>query len=58
LNRPHVSDKAAIGDFSGIVTFTDTFKGLPERIFAPHGHATPASSPSRTSSTSRPIRPR
>ena len=29
--------ETAVGDFSGIVTFTDTFKGLPERIFVPHG---------------------
>jgi hypothetical protein len=27
----------AVGDFSGVVTFTDTFKGLPERIFVPNG---------------------
>jgi hypothetical protein len=27
----------AVGDFSRIVTFTDTFKGLPERIFVPNG---------------------
>jgi hypothetical protein len=27
----------AVGDFSGVVTFTDTYKGLPERIFVPNG---------------------
>ncbi len=27
----------AVGNFSGLVTFTDTFKGLPERIFVPKG---------------------
>jgi hypothetical protein len=25
------------GDFDGIVTFTTSIKGLPERIFAPNG---------------------
>jgi hypothetical protein len=29
--------QTATGDFNGIVTFTTTYKGLPERIFVPNG---------------------